>query len=67
MVKGLAMSAAYTASKQTPAKLGQMKGIWSKWKPFGECASGCLFGEEGRLRSGSTGIMVSDRTCNSPR
>ncbi|KAH0813432.1 hypothetical protein GEV33_009359 [Tenebrio molitor] len=27
----------------------------------------CLFGEEGRLRSGSTGIKISTRICNNPR
>ncbi|XP_030752678.1 A disintegrin and metalloproteinase with thrombospondin motifs adt-1 isoform X2 [Sitophilus oryzae] len=43
----------------------QINGGWSKWK-YSECASGCLFGEEGRLRSGSTGIMISERFCNNP-
>ncbi|XP_023022167.2 ADAMTS metallopeptidase stall isoform X1 [Leptinotarsa decemlineata] len=66
VVKGLALTAAY-ASQQTAARLGQINGGWSQWKHFSECASGCLFGEEGRLRSGSTGIMVSERMCNNPR
>ncbi|XP_076268234.1 A disintegrin and metalloproteinase with thrombospondin motifs adt-1-like isoform X2 [Rhynchophorus ferrugineus] len=53
-----------SALKQSP-HLEQINGGWSKWTNS-ECASGCLFGEEGRLRSGSTGIMVSKRQCNNP-
>ncbi|CAG9762316.1 unnamed protein product [Ceutorhynchus assimilis] len=53
------------ALKQSP-ELDQINGGWSDWRPS-ECASGCLFGEEGRLRSGSAGIMVSERFCNNPR
>ncbi|XP_060519373.1 A disintegrin and metalloproteinase with thrombospondin motifs adt-1 isoform X2 [Cylas formicarius] len=52
------------ALKQT-ANLEEVHGGWSQWRD-GECASGCLFGEEGRLRTGSTGIMISDRACNNP-
>ncbi|VEN43849.1 unnamed protein product [Callosobruchus maculatus] len=48
-------------------RLGQINGGWGRWKPYSECASGCLFSEEGRLKAGSTGIMVSERTCNNPR
>ncbi|XP_050512535.1 A disintegrin and metalloproteinase with thrombospondin motifs adt-1-like [Diabrotica virgifera virgifera] len=65
VAKGLVLSAAYTA--QSSARLGQINGGWSKWKHSSDCASGCLFGEEGRLKSGSTGIMVSERICNNPR
>ncbi|XP_056633352.1 A disintegrin and metalloproteinase with thrombospondin motifs adt-1-like isoform X1 [Diorhabda sublineata] len=63
VLKGLILSSAYTSA----TRLGQANGGWSKWKRSGDCASGCLFGEEGRLRSGSTGIMVSERVCNNPR
>ncbi|KAL1512738.1 hypothetical protein ABEB36_002278 [Hypothenemus hampei] len=52
------------ALKQNP-DLDKVNGGWSDWRR-GECASGCLFGEEGRLRSGSTGITVSERFCNNP-
>lgn len=66
VAKGLILSSAYTA-QQNSARLGQINGGWSKWKQSSDCASGCLFGEEGRLRSGSTGIMASERICNNPR
>ncbi|KAJ8963106.1 hypothetical protein NQ318_018571 [Aromia moschata] len=66
VVKGLAVSAAYT-SQQIISRVEKVNGGWNKWKPHSECASGCLFGEEGRLRSGSTGITVSERSCNNPR
>ncbi|KAJ8972920.1 hypothetical protein NQ317_010578 [Molorchus minor] len=66
VVKGLVVSAAYT-SQQNMSQREKINGGWSVWKPFSDCASGCLFGEEGRLRSGSTGIMVSERLCNNPR
>ncbi|PNF35840.1 hypothetical protein B7P43_G09399 [Cryptotermes secundus] len=45
----------------------RVDGAWSEWSPFSECASGCLYSEEGRLHAGSTGIMVSTRRCNNPR
>ncbi|KAH1007972.1 hypothetical protein HUJ04_005135 [Dendroctonus ponderosae] len=48
------------ALKQSPDS-GQVNGGWGDWK-LSECASGCLFGEEGRLRSGSTGIVVPQGT-----
>ncbi|KAJ9585414.1 hypothetical protein L9F63_002797, partial [Diploptera punctata] len=45
----------------------RVDGGWSDWSPFSDCASGCLFSDEGRLHGGSTGIMVSTRRCNNPR
>lgn len=36
---------------------------WSEWSPQSECESGCLYGESGRLKEGSTGLKVSTRTC----
>ncbi|KDR17787.1 A disintegrin and metalloproteinase with thrombospondin motifs 18 [Zootermopsis nevadensis] len=45
----------------------RVDGAWSEWSPFSECASGCLYSDEGRLHAGSTGIMVSTRRCNNPR
>ncbi|EFA06592.2 A disintegrin and metalloproteinase with thrombospondin motifs adt-1 isoform X2 [Tribolium castaneum] len=66
--RGYPVSAAYSTVSQTPSRhVEQNSGTWSKWKPYSDCASGCLFGEEGRLRSGSTGIMASSRICNNPR
>ncbi|XP_044263790.1 A disintegrin and metalloproteinase with thrombospondin motifs adt-1-like [Tribolium madens] len=65
--RGYPVSAAYSTASHTPSRVEKTSGTWSKWKPYSDCASGCLFGEEGRLRSGSTGIMVSSRICNNPR
>ncbi|KAJ4448313.1 hypothetical protein ANN_10328 [Periplaneta americana] len=45
----------------------RVDGGWSEWTSFSDCASGCLYSEEGRLHAGSTGIMVSTRRCNNPR
>lgn len=67
MIKGLSASAAYIMSAGAPARVETVDGGWSPWRSFSDCASGCLFGEEGRLRTGSTGIMVASRSCNSPR
>ncbi|CAG9856832.1 unnamed protein product [Phyllotreta striolata] len=67
ILKSSPISSAYTAQESSSARLGQIHGGWSKWKHSSDCASGCLFSEEGRLRSGSTGIMVAERTCNNPR
>ncbi|XP_018335694.1 A disintegrin and metalloproteinase with thrombospondin motifs adt-1 [Agrilus planipennis] len=55
------------ASSPGALVIEKVDGSWSKWKSKGECDSGCLFGEEGRLRSGSTGIEVSVRKCDNPR
>lgn len=66
--RGFPVSAAYSSTSQTSqSRIEKSSGIWAKWKPFSDCASGCLFGEEGRLRSGSTGIKISTRICNNPR
>ncbi|KAJ8924447.1 hypothetical protein NQ315_007244 [Exocentrus adspersus] len=67
VAKNSAANAAYTSSQLAQLRAEKVNGGWSKWKSFSDCASGCLFGEEGRLRSGSTGIMVSERVCNNPR
>ncbi|KAK4884284.1 hypothetical protein RN001_000555 [Aquatica leii] len=67
VIRGLTASAAYIMSAGTPIRSDTVNGGWSPWRPYTDCASGCLFGEEGRLRSGSTGIMVSTRSCNNPR
>ncbi|XP_068083520.1 A disintegrin and metalloproteinase with thrombospondin motifs adt-1 [Anabrus simplex] len=45
----------------------RVDGAWSDWSPFSDCASGCLYGDDGRLHAGSTGIMVATRRCNNPR
>lgn len=37
--------------------------LWSNWGKPSECESGCLYGENGRLREGSTGLRVISRTC----
>lgn len=37
--------------------------LWSDWAPPTDCESGCLFGESGRLREGSTGLRVFTRVC----
>ncbi|XP_024083646.1 A disintegrin and metalloproteinase with thrombospondin motifs adt-2 isoform X2 [Cimex lectularius] len=44
-----------------------VKGGWSEWGPFSECASGCLYDSGGDLAGGSTGVMVASRFCNNPR
>lgn len=57
----------YNHSKSALEKIDKIDGGWSEWKYSKDCASACLSGEEGRLRSGSTGIMIATRTCNNPR
>ncbi|XP_037036544.1 A disintegrin and metalloproteinase with thrombospondin motifs adt-1 [Bradysia coprophila] len=37
--------------------------IWSNWSEPTECESGCLYGESGRLREGSTGLRMYTRKC----
>lgn len=37
--------------------------LWSDWNSPSECESGCLYGESGRLREGSTGLRTYTRTC----
>lgn len=37
--------------------------VWSNWTAPSECESGCLYGESGRLREGSTGLKFYSRTC----
>uniref|UniRef100_A0A336KUH1 CSON014126 protein n=1 Tax=Culicoides sonorensis TaxID=179676 RepID=A0A336KUH1_CULSO len=37
--------------------------IWSDWGEGSECESGCLYGESGRLKEGSTGLRIYQRTC----
>lgn len=37
--------------------------FWSDWSAPSECESGCLYGESGRLREGSTGLKMYTRTC----
>lgn len=52
----------YASLKQeltTPTKVS----FWSEWGNPTECESGCLYGESGRLREGSTGLKVYSRTC----
>lgn len=36
---------------------------WSEWGLPTECESGCLYGESGRLREGSTGLKIFSRSC----
>ncbi|KAB0803859.1 hypothetical protein PPYR_00829 [Photinus pyralis] len=67
VIKGLTTNAAYIMSAGASDASDVVNGGWSPWRPFSDCASGCLYGEEGRLRAGSTGIMVSTRSCNNPR
>lgn len=37
--------------------------VWSNWSQPTECESGCLYGESGRLREGSTGLRMYTRNC----
>ncbi|KAF5283864.1 hypothetical protein FQA39_LY04684 [Lamprigera yunnana] len=67
VIRGLTASAAYIMTAGSQIRSDAINGAWSPWRPYSDCASGCLFGEEGRLRFGSTGIMVSTRSCNNPR
>ncbi|KAK9696181.1 Reprolysin family propeptide [Popillia japonica] len=67
ITKGPTTSSAYRASQTSLARMEPVNGGWSKWRQFSDCASGCLYGEEGRLRTGSAGIMVTTRLCNNPR
>ncbi|KRT81533.1 hypothetical protein AMK59_6092, partial [Oryctes borbonicus] len=64
--KGPSTSAAYHDAQIPSARIESLNGGWSKWRQFSDCASGCLYGEEGRLRTGSAGIMVTTRLCNNP-
>lgn len=41
--------------------------IWTDWSDPTECESGCLYGESGRLREGSTGLSTSTRSCTDYR
>jgi hypothetical protein len=36
---------------------------WSNWGAASDCESGCLYGESGRLKEGSTGLKIYTRTC----
>jgi hypothetical protein len=36
---------------------------WSNWGMGSDCESGCLYGESGRLKEGSTGLKIYTRTC----
>lgn len=36
---------------------------WSVWSSPSECISGCLYGESGRLKDGSTGFRHFTRIC----
>ncbi|XP_052873541.1 A disintegrin and metalloproteinase with thrombospondin motifs adt-1 [Anopheles cruzii] len=40
-----------------------IKPTWSQWNDPTECVSGCLYGESGRLKEGSTGLREFTRTC----
>lgn len=61
-------SSSYTGlQNQLLLKYDKVNGGWSDWRQMSECASGCLFGEEGRLRSGSTGITILERKCSGAR
>ncbi|XP_065167157.1 LOW QUALITY PROTEIN: A disintegrin and metalloproteinase with thrombospondin motifs adt-1-like [Atheta coriaria] len=67
VLKGTSANSVYnTIQAASSARLESIDGGWSNWRAFTDCASGCLFGEEGRLRSGSTGIMETSRMCNNP-
>lgn len=37
--------------------------LWSNWSEPTECESGCLYGESGRLREGSSGLRMFTRKC----
>ncbi|KAI4468517.1 adamts a disintegrin and metalloprotease with thrombospondin motifs protease [Holotrichia oblita] len=67
ITKGPTTNSAYRTSQTSLARMEALNGGWSKWRQFSDCASGCLYGEEGRLRTGSAGIMVTTRLCNNPR
>lgn len=41
--------------------------IWTDWSDPTECESGCLYGESGRLREGSTGLSMYSRSCTDYR
>lgn len=41
--------------------------IWTGWSDPTECESGCLYGESGRLREGSTGLIIYTRSCTDYR
>ncbi|XKL64853.1 hypothetical protein PGB90_004939 [Kerria lacca] len=44
-----------------------VNGGWSGWSPYSECASSCLYDDNGNLLDGSIGIMIASRRCNNPR
>ncbi|XP_045481420.1 A disintegrin and metalloproteinase with thrombospondin motifs adt-1-like isoform X2 [Harmonia axyridis] len=68
MSKGIFRQSIFTHQAQKlAANSEKVNGGWSDWRPSSDCASGCLFGEEGRLSSGSSGIRISERFCNNPR
>lgn len=57
---GLTETAAYSSPKA-------LDGSWGKWSPFTDCSSSCLKSESGDIFTGSTGIRLAARRCDSPR
>lgn len=57
-----------TCTPKTTKKLTREPehGGWSSWSET-SCASPCLYSMSGSLASGSTGLIVSSRTCTRPR
>lgn len=52
-----------SSSSYNPVNVLSAAPLWSDWTPPSDCESGCLFGESGRLREGSTGLRVRTRVC----
>lgn len=47
--------------------LNKKLSIWTDWSDPTECESGCLYGESGRLREGSSGLTIYTRSCTDYR
>ncbi|XP_069944099.1 A disintegrin and metalloproteinase with thrombospondin motifs adt-1-like isoform X1 [Cherax quadricarinatus] len=44
---------------------GSPAGVGGKWGVWSECRSACLYGDDGVLSSGSSGLSLSERRCGS--
>ncbi|XP_049546517.1 A disintegrin and metalloproteinase with thrombospondin motifs adt-1-like isoform X2 [Anopheles darlingi] len=52
-----------TRLRQDLSKTISIYPTWSAWSDPSECVSGCLYGESGRLKDGSTGFRQYTRRC----
>ncbi|KAK3854247.1 hypothetical protein Pcinc_039261, partial [Petrolisthes cinctipes] len=57
-------SSFYSSSSSTsPLGAAGSQGVGGEWGPWSECQSECLYGVDGILSSGSSGLALSERRC----